>query len=273
VKHDELGNDAGDTGTAVDKALSILELVAWTPTPLTLAAIAERWSMPKPTAHRLVQTLVRRGYIRQDSDRTYMAGPRTLELGQLARVRFSYARVARPMLSGLQRRTGHTVQLGTADDFEVRCVDQVDGSGALRMAPQIGEVLDLHTTAIGKAVLAFAEPNSREEFLARGAFAKKTSNTITTRPALRRRLDLVLEQGYAVDNEEDQLHVFSVGAPVFSDQHRFALGGVGISAPAFEMSRADVGAVAPLIMATACAISVALGAPVKSLPIAHQAYA
>lgn len=269
-RSDETG--AEETGTAVDKALSILELVARTPTPLSLAAIAEHWNMPKPTTHRLVQTLVRRGYVRQDADSTYVAGPRTLELGRGARARFDYARVARPSMSDLHDETGKTVQFGTADDFEVRCVDQIDGGGPVRMASQVGQVLDLHTTAIGKAVLAYSAPERREEFLARESFEQKTPKSIVTRRALVRRLDLVFEQGYAIDEAEDQLHVIAVAAPVFSAHNLSALGAVAIVAPDFEMSRVDAEAIAPRVVATAASISTALGAAAPDLPKAHRPY-
>ncbi len=266
------GSAQDEVGTAVDKALSIMELVARAPAPLTLAAIAAHWGMPKPTAHRLVQILVRRGYVRQDLDRLYLAGPRTLELGRFARARFDYARVARPLMTELQLETGKTVQFGTSDDFEVRCVEQIEGGGALRMASQVGQVLDQHTTAIGKAVLAFSEPTRREEFLAREPYTRKTTKSIVTRRALVRRLDLASEQGYAIDEEEDQPHVISIAAPVFSDQVRFALGAVSLAAPDFEMVRADAEALAPQVMGVAARISIALDTAVSDLPKPHRVY-
>jgi IclR family transcriptional regulator, acetate operon repressor len=261
--------DTLETTTSVDKALAILELIAGTSVPLSLAEIADSWGIPKPTAHRLLQTLLRRGYVRQDSDRAYTSGPRTLEMGRLARATFDYARVARPTLIELRERTGQTIQLGILDDFQVRCVDQLEGSGAFRMASRIGYVLDLHTTAIGKSVLAFAEPALRDEFLASGRQQAKTTNTVTSVPALRRRLDLIVEQGFAIDEKEDQPHVCGVGAPVFSERS-FAIGGVSVSGPEFEISRADAEKLASLVMSGARAISLALGAEVEALPKAHQ---
>jgi len=259
----------GQTVTSVDKALTVLETLADSPTELSLGDLALRCELAKPTAHRLLQTLLRRGYVRQTGERAYAIGPRTLALAGAALSGVDYAREARPALARLREVTPETIHLGVLSSGEAVYVEKLEGLGTFRMASSVGERLDLHCTAIGKCVLAFASEAEREELLAGRPLAAKTPKTIVQAPRLAKELDAIARQGYAIDDEENERNVRCVGAPVF-DHRGKALGAVSVSAPAFELSRAGATRLARAVMSTARDISLALGTPPDLLPPAHR---
>jgi IclR family acetate operon transcriptional repressor len=255
--------------TSVDKALTVLETLADAPAELSLGELSLRCGLAKPTAHRLLQTLLRRGYVRQTGQRAYTVGPRTLALGGAALSAVDYAREAGPALARLRERTRETIHLGVLSAGEVVYVEKLEGQGTFRMASNVGERLALHCTAIGKCVLAWSTDAERRQLLSTRSLTARTPQTIVARRALTEELDAIAQQGWAIDDEENERNVRCVGAPVF-DHRGTVLGAVSVSAPAFELSRSEATRLAPAVMTAARDISLQLGAPVELLPAAHR---
>jgi DNA-binding IclR family transcriptional regulator len=137
--------------------------------------------------------------------------------------------VAKPFLRQLMERTGECVHLAVPAQGKVLYIDQVESPATLRVNAQVGTLNPLHCTALGKALLAFGDlelPPTLESF---------TLHTITDPHLLRKNLEQVRAQGYAVDDEEFDLGVRCIAVPVFDFRGK-AVGSIGISGPATRVT-------------------------------------
>jgi IclR family acetate operon transcriptional repressor len=252
--------DLRDTRGSIDKTLSVLEAVVDAAPHESLGAIAERCGLGKSNTHRILQTLVRRGYARTDGHGSYAPGSQILALAGAVLATLDYAAVARPALSALHARIGETIHFGVLSGGALFYVDKLEGRGAYRMASAIGMQLPVHSTAIGKAVLAELDGAERDELLGDGPLAARTANTYSRRTELDAELKRISEAGYAFDDEENEIGVRCVGAPVFGTLGK-VVGGVSISLPAFLLDDTSAARLAPDVIDTTLAISRSLGAP------------
>jgi DNA-binding IclR family transcriptional regulator len=252
-----------------DKALTILEIVLSAEEPLSLAELARAAGLTKPTAHRLLQALVRRRYVMRTGVRSYATGPRALWLAGQTLARVNHAEMARPTLRRLHELIPETVHFAVLSGTEVVYVEKFEGRRPYRMASSIGMSLPLHCTAIGKSVLAFLAPEERRALLPEGALPARTPNTITSRERFEAELKRVAQRGYAMDDEENEENIRCIGAAVF-DNNGVPIGGVSVSAPSFQLSARDARRMAPAVVATAREISVALAADVDRLPPSYR---
>ncbi len=246
--------------SALDRGLVLLETLAEAERPVSLTEVAARTGIPIPSAHRLLQVLVRRGYASRQEPHLYASGLRVLALAGRMRLTLDYARIARPWMFELQRALPETVHFAILRGHHAVYVEKLEGRRAYQMGSVIGMPLDLHVTAIGKCILAFLPPESRDHLLGYGALPRHTPQTITTPEALVRELSLVRARGYAIDDEEDEEDVRCVGAPVF-DSRGEVIGGISLSAPAFALNANDAHALAPSVIKAANGVSHDLGAP------------
>ncbi len=219
-----------DSVQSVERALDLLEVLS-SGEALGVSELASRTGLVPSTAHRLLSTLSRRGYVTQRADSNrYAIGLRVLELAsgledELAHLR----RVARPQLEGVQRATGETANLVVLDGERAVYVDQVQGSRSVRMFTTVGATVLAHTTAAGKAILAFAPPEHIEHLYGkRDDLEQLTPRTLTTVDAFLEDLERTKRRGYAIDNEEHEEGVSCIAAPV--------LGPGGISQAAISIS-------------------------------------
>jgi DNA-binding IclR family transcriptional regulator len=232
--------------------LTILELVLSAETPLSLAEIARRAELTKPTAHRLLQMLVERNYVRRTTARTYATGARALWL-------------AGETLALIPE----TVHFAVLSGNDVVYVEKFESRRPYRMASSIGMSLPLHCTAIGKSLLAFMPAEERSRLLPEGTLPARTRNTITARDKLEGELARVARRGYAMDDEENEENIRCIGAAVF-DKDGVPIGGVSVSAPSFQLSALAARRMAPAIVATAREISLALAADLERLPASYR---
>jgi DNA-binding IclR family transcriptional regulator len=200
---------------AVDRALSLFELLANSQTGLTLSEVSRKLHIPKSTAHYLIHTLATRGYIQHSCDGRHISlGLRLSDLADSNRARSQLASVIAPFLREASQRLNlaaiGTVLLGAEGVIigKYGCPNDPGGDA------WAGRHIDLHCTAQGKALIAYL-PESRLNELFRGREpAQFTSKTISNFAALRAHLALVREQGFAVNNEEQVLGIRAVAAPV-----------------------------------------------------------
>jgi IclR family transcriptional regulator, acetate operon repressor len=240
--------------SAADKTLSVLEALA---DHSRIADIASTSGLPKPTVHRILQTLVQHGFARSDGQGNYVCGPRILRLAGRFLQRLDIAEQVRPILRELQEHTGWAVHLALLSGDEAVYVAKIEGSKPYHLASRVGMGLKLHCTSIGKAILAAMSDEEVREVLGRAGMAARTQNTIADVPTLLAELTVVRARGYAEDHEENEAGVGAVGAAVFDHT-----GGVigGLSAAALVDLAAAVDDLPAQVMAAAEAVSKALGA-------------
>lgn len=216
---------------SVTRALDILEVIDAAGGELALIEIGAASGLPTPTIHRLVRTLVDRGYLRQLPDRRYALGSRLIPLGSTALVAFG-SRSA-PELRRVVTALGETANLATLDGDQVVYVGQAPSPHAMRMFTDLGRHVHPHCRATGKALLSQLADDEVRGILRRAGMPAMTPRTITDPEVFVDQLAGVRERGFAVDEGELEEGVVCLATPVPS---RTATLSVSISGPAVRMN-------------------------------------
>lgn len=243
-------------GGSIDKALTVLEALA---EHRRVTDISVDTGLPKSTVHRILQSLVGWGFARADGSGGYLPGPRILTLAGKVMSRFDPAQHADSALQALRDRTGFTVHFAIRSGDEAVYVQKLEGLRPYQMASRVGMSMRLHSTSIGKAILARLRDDEVAAITARTGLERRTEHTITDMDALLRHLAEVRRRGYSVDDEENEGGIRCVGAPVV-DHTGAVMGGISVSGLSFEITPDDE-ALAAEVVAAAHDVSLALGAP------------
>jgi IclR family acetate operon transcriptional repressor len=251
--------EASGGSTTVAKALTILEyLAAQSDGGVTLAELTAQMGIPKSTAHRYLATLTQLGLAeRREADR-FRLGTKVIELAGSFLANSDLRNESQAVLDALAAQTGETVHLAVPSGTEVVYIAKVESNHALRMYSYIGAKLPMYCTGLGKAILAFGPPERTREVLAR-KLKPRTPHTITSSEGLLAELETIRSQGYALDDEENELGIRCVSAPIF-DYTRLAIAAMSISGPNNRMGRERCRELAPLVREAAQRISKRLGA-------------
>jgi IclR family acetate operon transcriptional repressor len=198
---------------SIERAFDLLEMLADAGGALGLSELSAISGLPLPTVHRLMRTLVNRGYVRQEASRRYTLGARLIRLGETSSRMLGTS--LRPYLAELVRSTGETANLAMLDGDEVVYIAQVPSSHQMRMFTEPGRRVRPHCTAVGKALLAQLPPGEARALLERGGMPRFTPTTITDPDLLLAHLEVIRKQGYSVDEGEQEVGVrcFAVAVP------------------------------------------------------------
>jgi IclR family acetate operon transcriptional repressor len=240
---------------SLDRALDLLEQMAEAGGEVGLSELSETSGLPLPTIHRLLRTLVQRGYVRQLPSRRYALGPGLMRLGESAAVLTSSW--ARPHLAALVDAVGETANLALLDGDRAVYVAQVPSRHSMRMFTEVGRRVHLHCTGVGKALLAHLPDQEVLAVVARAGLPVRTDSTIATPEALLRELAEVRGRGYAVDDGEQEVGVrcFALVVPGTSTPTA-----VSVSGPAARVTEDSAGRIVPLLRGTADALATELAA-------------
>lgn len=217
----------------VDRAAMVLSAFDGGEPELSLGQITRRSSLPKATAHRLAQDLVRNRFLEQDEPTgDYRLGMRLFELGVLVHRSRDLTERAAPLMEDLHEATKLRVHLAVLDGTEVVYV-RITGTSRARVASRAGGRLPAHATGVGKAILAYSPPDVVEKVIATG-LPRLTPRTITAVGVLARELAAVAETGTAYDREESHLGVSCVAAPVFGPGRK-VVAGLSVTGPTTDV--------------------------------------
>lgn len=231
---------------SLHRALDLLEVVAARGGRSAVGEIAADAGLPVPTTHRLLRTLLDRGYVHQTPDRRYALGARLVPLGSLAASLVGVD--AETVLTRLVEELGETANLATLSGSRAQYVAQVPGRHTMRMFTEVGRLVDLHSTGVGKALLARLDDDAALEHVRRIGLARRTEHTLATEQALLADLALVRERGYALDEQEQEIGVRCVAVAVGAPLPWLA---VSVSGPVTRMTDELVGRAVPLLRAAA----------------------
>jgi IclR family acetate operon transcriptional repressor len=235
---------------AVDRAIDLLEIMTDLGGEAGLTELAAGAGLPLPTIYRLVQTLVSRGYARQLPSRRYALGPRLIRVGESAGRQLGAG--TRPYLERLARQLGETVNLAMIDRDMAVYVAQASSSHSMRMFTELGRRVYCHCTGVGKAVLAQLPDSTVREIVDRVGMPPATDASITDLEVLIAELKTIRDQGFAVDEGEQEVGVRCFAVPVPDAPTPTAL---SVSGPAVRVTY-DFGAAAvPVLQAVAHQIS------------------
>lgn len=241
--------------SSVDRALTFLETLAKSNRGMTLADIARKLRLPKSSAHCILLTLERRGYIyRVPSTHRYLFGMRLLNLAQEALGRLELRARASGPLRRLLEKTQMTVHMAIYEDGEAVLVEKLEPLTAVKMASHIGRRLDLHCTGVGKALLAYLPDDEINRLRISRIWARHNENTIVFSKKLQAELEHIRKVGYSFDNEEDEIGFRCVGAPIFEND-RTVIAAISIAGTTRQITGTTLGSLARTVKDTADEIS------------------
>lgn len=202
--------------TAVERALNILEAAAHRRDGLTNSEISRKLGIPKSSASYILRTLERRGYLRRETESgRYRLGLKILSLGGDVQANLDIAEVALPFMRALVEKIHMTVHLAVLDQGEAVYIEKVEAPGFFKVNTWIGRRMFLHSTSVGKCLLAWLPKHEIETLVKQQGLKKRTPKTITAITKLITDLERTKAEGYAVDDEENSLGARCLGAPVF----------------------------------------------------------
>ena len=239
----------------LERAFSLLDLLAASDEPLTLKQISERSGLHPSTAHRILNDLTIGRFVERPQAGSYRLGMRLLELGNAVKERLDVREAALAPMRELHKLTHQAVNLSLRQGDEIVYIERAysERSG-MQVVRAVGGRAPLHLTSVGKLFLAHDDPARVRAYAARTGLAGHTRNSITELGKLERELSQVRATGIARDEEELELGVRCIAAGIHDDQGRL-IAGLSISAPT---DRLDEGWV-ERVRSTARQISDALG--------------
>ncbi len=200
---------------SVDRALKILDLFDEHNTELKITEISEKMMLHKSTVHSLLKTLQKHHYIEQiDESGKYKLGMKLFERGNFVIHSIDIRALAKEYLYSLSQKTDLTVHLVILDGKEGVYIDKVESSSATILYSRIGRRVPIHSSGVGKALVAFKSTEELERLLNDYDFIKRTDNTITNREDFLRELEAIRSRGYAIDNQENEPGVYCIALPI-----------------------------------------------------------
>lgn len=244
---------------SLDRAFTLLELLCKSPGGMAIHQISEVTGLHKSTVHRLLGAMMEWGYVRKSGEAVYRAGMRICELSDYVQENLNLVELAREPMERLSRRTGETVHLVERDGDEVVYIYKVDSiHGAIRMVSRIGMRRPMYCTGMGKAILAYQKDSQVLDYWRGVEHERYTPHTIVRQEVFLRELADIRRQGYALDNEENELGVRCVAAAV-QEWNGGASHALSISAPISRMTDERIQALVPELLATRDEIAANLG--------------
>jgi IclR family acetate operon transcriptional repressor len=220
---------------SVDRAFDVLEALAERGGEAGISELATRTGLPYGTIHRLLRTLLMRGYVRQESDRRYALGGAIIRLGEVAERMVGVW--ARPYLAQMVELSGETANLAVLEGDFVVYVAQVPSPRRLRMFAEVGRRVLPHSTAVGKVLLGDRPDQEVISVIERTGMPRRTANTITGQAEMLGALTLVRDRGYALDLGEEELGVHCLAVPVHDGTRVVAA--MSVSGPADRIDALD----------------------------------
>jgi DNA-binding IclR family transcriptional regulator len=228
---------------AIERAVVILDILGQVPQGLSVGEIAARSGLPKGTVHRLLSSLAYFDFVRQEpATRRYQLGFKLVELGNCLLNQIDLRDDARPHLITLAEAVQETVHLVVRDKDDALYIDKValrPETSGLQMVSRVGARTDLHSSAVGKILLAYLSDEELDGIVKRRGLARKTEKTITDPMDLQHHLAKVREQNLAIDDEENEKGIRCVGAPI-RDASGMVVAALSISGPTARITRGRV---------------------------------
>jgi IclR family transcriptional regulator, KDG regulon repressor len=245
---------------SLERGLQAMALLRDSPRgELDLGDLARQLSLHKSTVHRLLRTLLRYDYIAQDpATRRYRLGLVFLEFAHHTLERLDVRRYALRPMQALAGDSGESVYLNVLAGARALCVDEVVGPHGVTVGSNVGAALRVHAAAAGKCFLTWLPEDERTALLSRAPLDGVTAHTITERTALLAEMERVRVRGYAVNDEEGELGVRFVAAPIF-DQDGRIVASLALGAPVLRVGEGDLPRLGAAVSATAGKISAMLG--------------
>ncbi|MFD9356629.1 IclR family transcriptional regulator [Streptomyces sp. NPDC060031] len=246
------GGRTSAAGSALEKSLRILEAVAAPGGPHRLTDVTAAAAVPKSSTFRILASLVEQGFVRPEGDGRYGVGPRLRALSAV--VTGGEPASIEEILYELRQTTGQAVHLALHSGESITYIRKLESAQPFRTASRVGMRMPLHTTAIGKSILAHLPAAEAAELISAAGLPRRTPNTLTTPEALRAELAAVRDRGFALDDEENEPTIRCIGAAILGPTGR-PVGGVSVTTVTFLVSREEIESYAPALHAATRALA------------------
>jgi IclR family KDG regulon transcriptional repressor len=242
------------------KALRLLKLFSSQQSELRVRDMTKHLGYHKSSLHRLITTLEAENFLEKSLENPgyYRLGVEALILCSSAQESIGLRAAARPSLKYLVNKTQETAHLGVSDDFQVYYLEKIDSPQAIRLVTRIGQRIPIHTSSMGKSMLAFQDSEVVKKGVESQGLTSQTEKSISSLEDLLKELKLVRRQGYALDDEEWSVGVKCVGAPIFNREGA-VVAAISLSGPAQRFGEARLAFLIDEVRNTARTISRRLG--------------
>lgn len=245
---------------SVQRALDILDLYDQKHNELGITEIGRALELPKSTAAGLISTLEINGYLQQNpTTRKYRLGYKLAERTGVYLAQFDLRQIATPILEELRDECNESVNLGVRDDDHIIYIERLHGMNMLGMRSEIGKRENIHSTALGKAILSSLPIREVDVFIRSHDLIPVTPHTITQTERFKAELKKTHKRGYAIDNQENELGGRCVAAPIF-DYRGSPIAAVSVSVPLQRMPESEISTFGKRVREAADEISRMLGA-------------
>jgi IclR family acetate operon transcriptional repressor len=244
---------------SLTRGLSLLEALAAAEGGLTLTTVAQKTSLPASTAHRLLSTLEKMGYVSQGEEmgRWYI-GLQAFRVGSAFLANRDLVGHSHIYLRRLMEQSGETANLAILDDTAAVFIAQVQCREMMRILVKIGSRVPLHASGVGKAMFAALPDEQIDAILRVHGLPKLTANTITAPEVMRAALTTIRKRGYSFDDEEHAPGTRCVAASVY-DEYAEPLGAISVAGPVSRLPDERIKSLGPLVAHTAQEMTARLG--------------
>jgi DNA-binding IclR family transcriptional regulator len=244
---------------SLQRSIRVLLELSHNPDGLALGKLAVNTGLHKSTVSRILKTLKEFNFAKQDNESgKYFLGLGILELTYFYLSGMDLRKAALPHMRVLNEKTQETVNLAVLDEFNIIYIERIESRQMLRTTSPVGKRTPAFCTALGKAILAFANEDTIHRSLYGDPLVKLTPLTLNDPMEIRQVLDRVKGTGIALDDRENQEDVRCIASPIF-DARDYVIAAVSISAPASRINFGESEELQSLVRSTAHAISSDMG--------------
>lgn len=239
------------------RVLMVFDLLAQHPEGLTIKEISSKLSFPQSSTSGLIETLYTNSYLTADDFRKYKLGPKLIQLGGAAKDSLDLYAQGSPFLKELMEEVQETVFMALLDQSELTYIAKINSNRSIRTTAEPGKSKPIYCTGLGKAFLTFLPEDRKIEILDNLRLARITDKTITNKEELLKQLEWFAEQGYAIDDEENEEGLYCLAAPVYgADQNVEAA--ISVAGPKDRMLKQKE-LIIEKLLDTASKISISIG--------------
>lgn len=243
----------------ISRLFQVIEFLAASDDWVSLRTMARELQITPTAAFRILNSLRELGYVRQHSqDSKYQLTLKIAGISAQVLEKVQLRQIAHPFLQNLTSVTNETTHLAVLDGKEFIYIDKVDNSQAMRMRSRVGQRGMLHCTAMGKVMLAQLSTPDLSQIMKGITFLPRTNHTITDPIKFQEQLAHIKQSGYSIDDEENEIGIRCIGAPIFDHADRLA-GALSISGWTITMTHDRLPQLARELIQTCLEISRALG--------------
>jgi IclR family transcriptional regulator, KDG regulon repressor len=242
---------------SVQKAFQILELLNASSRGWNISEMSRKLKIPKSTTHVLVSTLDQMGYIKRcQYSRRFQLSTKMFGLGQKSLVATPLPDLSLAHIRQLVQEVSLTAHVGILEKNQIVFIQKADGPGLIKFDTYIGKCSDLHCTALGKCLSAFLPEESIDALLKGYVFNRFTRKTISSRSGFLLELNNVRRNGFALDDEEEELGVRCIAVPIFTG--RDVIAAVSVTGTLSQIRSEDIEKIAKAAKRTAARIAIAV---------------